>query len=282
MPSEALTEYRVTARNTSATSENRIHDDAVARQYGFPGALVPGVTIYAYLSHPLVTSFGRSWLERGTATVRFLKPIMAGELVVVAGEVTGRTPRAVEATVTASTPSGVCATLAATVPAGLPIPVDLARYPSAPLPADRPPANRQQFDAIEVLGSPATDYDRARAAEYLTAIGDDCAIYDGPEGVVHPAFLLTQANRALSGNVRVGPWVHAASTVRHLGLARVGDTLTTRGRVRSLYERKGREYVELELVIVAGAKRPLAHVLHTAIYRLPAPAADVDSRRSPC
>jgi acyl dehydratase len=100
--------------------------------------------------------------------------------------------------------------------------------------------------------------------------------------VVHPAFLLTQANRALSGNVQVGPWIHAGSVVRHLGLARVGDRLTTRGHVRSLYERNGREYVELDLVVVAGDKRPVAHVLHTAIYRLPPPGADIDSRRTPC
>jgi hypothetical protein len=63
------------------------------------------------------------------------------------------------------------------------------------------------------------------------------------------------------------------SVIRHLGGARVGETLATRGRVRSLYERKGREYVEVDLVVVAGARaRPVAHVLHTAIYRLPEPA----------
>ena len=43
--------------------------------------------------------------------------------------------------------------------------------------------------------------------------------------------------------------------------------------VRSLFEKKGREFVELDLVIVAGAAaRPVAHVLHTAIYRLPPPS----------
>jgi hypothetical protein len=72
------------------------------------------------------------------------------------------------------------------------------------------------------------------------------------------------------------PWIHAGSVVRHLGGARVGETLATRGRVRSLFERKGREFVEADLVafaIGAGERaRPVAHVLHTAIYRLPAPA----------
>ena len=68
-------------------------------------------------------------------------------------------------------------------------------------------------------------------------------------------------------------WVHVGSAVRHLGRARVGDRLATRGKVRSLFEKKGREFVELDLVIVAGAAaRPVAHVLHTAIYRLPPPS----------
>jgi hypothetical protein len=39
--------------------------------------------------------------------------------------------------------------------------------------------------------------------------------------------------------------------------------------VRSLYERRSRDYVELDLLIVAAdTGREVAHVLHTAIYRL--------------
>src|SRR5262249_50843590 len=72
---EQLPEYHVKARNTSSSSENKIHDEQIARQYGFRGALVPGVTVYAYLTHPLVEAFGAAWLERGTANVRFAKPI---------------------------------------------------------------------------------------------------------------------------------------------------------------------------------------------------------------
>ena len=40
--------YRVEAYNTAKQSENKIHDDAVARQYGFSGGLVPGVEVLAY------------------------------------------------------------------------------------------------------------------------------------------------------------------------------------------------------------------------------------------
>ena len=267
---EALPEYRVTARNTSVQSENLIHDDTVARQYGFAGALVPGVTVYAYLTHPLVAGLGRPWLERGTAAVRFVKPILDGESVLVTGEVTSRGRDGVEASVTASTAStGTCAVLTATVPAANPTPVNLGRYAAAPLPAERPAVTRAYLETVDRLGTPQERYDLARADEYLSGIDDGLALYRGAQGLTHPAFILTQGNRALSRNVRLGPWVHAASTIRHLGLSRVGETLATRGRVRSLYERKGREYVELDLVIVADAARPIAQVLHTAIYRLP-------------
>jgi hypothetical protein len=43
--------YRVQAYNTAHSSENKIHDDAVARRFGFSGALVPGVDVYAYMMH---------------------------------------------------------------------------------------------------------------------------------------------------------------------------------------------------------------------------------------
>jgi len=118
-----------------------------------------------------------------------------------------------------------------------------------------------------------TLYDEARAAAYLDGVEDPLPLYRGPDGWVHPAFFLDQANRAVDRNVRVGPWIHVSSRVRHLGGARVGEVLRTRGRIRSLWERKGREYLELDLLILAGPRaRPAAHILHTAIYRLPAPA----------
>lgn len=275
MPAELLPEYRITARNTSKQSENLIHDDATARRYGFQGALVPGVTVYAYLTHPLVATFGAAWLERGTATVRFVKPVLEGDAVTVSGTVTGRDASGITASLVARVERGEeCALMSAALPAGLPTPVNLAAYREMPLPESRPPATRETLCALEALGTPVTPYDEVRAAEYLAKVDDPLALYRGPRARVHPAFYLDQANRALSSNVRVGPWIHAASAVRHLGRAEVGDTLRTLGRIRSLYEKKGREMVELDLVIVCGEKpRPIAHVLHTAIYRLPPPPA---------
>ena len=265
--------YRVEARNTSATSENKIHDDATAQRLGFRGGLVPGVTVYAYLTEPLVAGLGSAWLERGTATVRFAKPVFEGEEVAVTGAVTARDPRGLSLALTGATAAAPeAATLAATLPAGSPTPANLALYRTAPLPDPRPEATREHLGALDTLGTPVATYDEAAAAEWLDKVGDPLPLYRGPRGWVHPAFLLHQANKALSLNVRLGPWIHAGSVVRHLGGARVGEKLAVRGRVRSVFEKKNREFVELDLVVVAGDRpRPVAHILHTAIYRLGGP-----------
>lgn len=270
--SDTLPIYRVTAKNTS-TGENKIHDDATARRYGFPGALVPGVTVYAYMTQPLAAAFGAAWLARGTATVRFVKPVLEGEEVTVTGDITARDGRGVTATLTAGTAgTPVCATLTATIPAGAPTPVNVATYGEAPLPEPRPEATREHWASMQTLGTPRTHYDDAAAEAYVAKVGEALGLYRGPAGWVHPGFLLEQGNRALDRNVRMGPWIHVGSTVRHLGGARVGERLATRGKVRSLFEKKGREFVEVDVVIVAGERpRPVAHLLHTAIYRLPPP-----------
>ena len=267
---EALSDYRVKAWNTAFNSENAIHHDDVARRYGFGGGLVPGVVVYAYLTRPLVAGLGSAWLERGTVTVRFVKPVLDGEELRVTGTITTRDTTGVTASVQGSTASaGECARATATVPAGLPTPINVAAYSTAPLPAERPAVSREYLSGLTVLGTPENTYDEDVARGFLEKVSETLPLYQGPRGFVHPAFYLDQANRALDRNVRLGPWIHVSSTVRHLAPARVGETLQTRGRVRSLFERKGREFVEVELAILGrGSRRPLAHVLHTAIYHM--------------
>ena len=71
---QELPRYSVRAHNGSEASENKIHDNDVARQYGFRGGLAPGVTDYAYMTRPLVEALGTAWLERGQLSARFVQP----------------------------------------------------------------------------------------------------------------------------------------------------------------------------------------------------------------
>jgi len=64
--------YRVSAYNTSKQSENKIHDDAVAKRFGFSGGLVPGVDVMAYMLQPAGFEMGprlsRARVDRGAGS----------------------------------------------------------------------------------------------------------------------------------------------------------------------------------------------------------------------
>src|SRR5882672_11185254 len=83
---DPLAPYTISAFNTAHDSENKIHDDATARQFGFGGGLVPGVDVYGYMSHMPVMRWGRAWLERGTAECRFFKPVYDGNMAAVTAQ----------------------------------------------------------------------------------------------------------------------------------------------------------------------------------------------------
>src|SRR6266581_3500553 len=83
MTAAIIEPYRVAAFNTAHDSENKIHDDATARRFGFGGGLVPGVDVYGYMSHLPVMRWGRAWLDHGTAECRFFKPVYDGDTATV-------------------------------------------------------------------------------------------------------------------------------------------------------------------------------------------------------
>ena len=259
-------DYRVQARNLSHASENKIHDDAVARSFGFGGGLVPGVEVYAYMTHLPVARWGVEWLECGTAECRFARPVYDGRLVTVSPIAS---PRALSITVesegqhcasgTAALPENANRDLspALAVPKALPVPA----------PDERPDASEATLAPGRRLTSRPLHLAWVELQSYLTAIGETEPLYTR-EKLVHPAFMLRLANFALKDNVKLGPWIHAASSIAHRGLAHADDTLTAHATVTANYERKGHRFVDLDVLVVANEQHPIAQVRHTAIYRL--------------
>jgi len=230
--------YRVRARNTALDSENRIHEDRTAAAYGFRGGLVPGVTVYGYLTVPVVEHFGADWLGRGGMRVRFQQPVYADDEVVV--ELEGNQIEARQADGT------LCASGEIFWPDGeAPSP---AFYPEAPLPAERPAASERSLATGRILGS----------------LHRELRLPD--EAFLNPEALLSLSNQLLMENVKLGPWIHAASEVRNFSLAKDGEHITVRGRVAERLERKGHQFVVLDIIVVAEGARVVQQVRHTAIY----------------
>ena len=265
-----LPTYRVRARNTSADSENKIHNDATAASFGFRGGLVPGVTVYAYMTVPIVERFGLDWLERGSMQVKFHQPFYDGEGVFVRAEADA-SAAPIKVVLTAERDDGIaCATALATVNdrsawLGEPRPDG---YLEAPLPPvdSRPVPSRELLVPGTVMGTlhETVSLPDPTVLENL----DEClAIYIGPDAVAHPFTLLGLANQILVRNYKLGPWIHAASDLINWSAVRDGEEISVRGRIADCFERKGHEFVVLDLLLITAEQRCVQQVRHTAIYQ---------------
>jgi acyl dehydratase len=264
---ETVDEYRVVARNTATASANKIHDDAVARRYGFAGGLVPGVDVYAYMTHPAAAAWGLDWVERGSMRARFLAPVYEGEEVVVAGEV-GPSSNAHRMALELRGPDGsVRASGEAQLPEDTVPPRPAGDWAAVDQADDPPEASPTSLAAGTALAlAPHGFHADNAAAEYLAEIGESLPLY-ADHGVAHPGWLLRDANRVLSANVRLGPWIHVESVVQHHGLVHDGDVVDARATVTREWERRGHRFVELDVGLSAGGDRLVAQIDHTAIYR---------------
>jgi acyl dehydratase len=263
---QALPPHEVVAKNYGADHANRIHSDEGAAKYGFAGALVPGVGLYAYLTRPVVDALGRDWLERGAMSAKFLKPVYDGEIVRAKAAVAGVDPIELELELINSS-EVVCVAGSASLSDSLPA-IDPQHYPHRELPRGDQllPATIASFSIGEALGSLEFDLDLgSEAAEFLDNVIETSPIY---RGLCHPAFWIAQANEMLMRNIALGPWIHTASETQHYAIARDGERLSLRGRVVELYEKRGHELIVVDLGMFGEDDRPIATIKHSAIIRL--------------
>ncbi len=241
----------IEAYNTATDSTNRMHDDTVARTYGFSGGLVPGVDVWAYMTQPCVDRWGERFLTGSTMEARFVSPVYDGELVEARLDDDGA--------LTVTGPDGTLrASGTASLDDGLQPPIAVA---AASRPERVPRVSAELLAPGTVLGTLATRFQREPAAVYLAEVRDDHDLYGGGS-VCHPGFLARQANSVLHLNVELGPWIHVGTRAHHRGLVRAGDEVEVRGQVAAEYERKGHRFVDLDVEITANGAAGVERVPH--------------------
>ena len=252
--------YRVSAYNTSKYSENKIHDDAVARRFGFSGGLVPGVDVMAYMMHLPVAKWGRAFLERGLIEARLVKPVYDGEIAEVRGEESDGV-----LSIEIESRGQLCATGSASLPASAP-PFSLSDFTETAAATERKPVDAASYELGKWLGAVPRAWAGDAATEYLADIRETETLY-AREGLGHPGLLPRVMNKVLVDNAILGPWIHVGTRMQLLAASRTGDELTARAKVTGNYEKKGHRFVELDALVIANGRTPLAHCLHTAIYQ---------------
>lgn len=244
-PSNApsLRPWSIQAVNLPEHADNPVHTVEGARAAGYDGAVVAGTTVYAYMTRPAADGWGTEWVTSGTASVRFVAPVLADEpidLVPVRSDGRGDDRWRVEA-------RGADA-VRATCEVGL--------GHVAPL----EPEGERLDPLVETLGE--------RWAGYADRAGEDLPLYAAHD-LVHPVVWLSLANRVFSTQLVDGAWVHTRSEVRHLGGAAPGDIAVVEAWVVDRFSTRSGDRAVVDVRVTVDG-RPVAAIEHEAIVRLTA------------
>ena len=226
--------FRVVAVNTAPDSENRMHDDAVARKHGFSGGgLVPGVDVFEYLVRGAL-QLDPTWMCSGRqGELRLFKPYFDGEEVLVTAPGEGEIHAGDRAILRTS------GSLASPSPA----------WKNVALPVQRPTASTASL-------APGTRLGSLLHCKLISA--------DGPAKARQ---LLELANQILMQNVILDPWIHTQSKIAWLEAVQTAQQVDVCATVMAEFERKGHRLVTLDLHYrESHTGKPVAHVEHTAIW----------------
>jgi hypothetical protein len=267
-----IPEYRIRANVDPSDASNLIRHDEHARKYGFSSGLVSGIFVYSYMSRSLIEFLGKEWLERGSADVRFIHPTYDGDELRVTGCVTSVTKEGT-----------LCIDYQSINNHGIVCAAGIAKLPvyslsPEPLLHDYPAGRRKihRLISLETLKvgeelTPITSpFTWNIHWEYCQkAIRDHHPLY---RQVMHPGWLLSQANFILAANYDLPPWIHVSSIVQNYHALSSECTVETRGRVENRYEEKGGHYIVLDLAVFS-QDHCLGTIRHTAIFRIAPEAA---------
>jgi hypothetical protein len=260
-------ELKQVARNTAEGERWSPHDDGVARDLGYERALIPGLTLLAYLARPAFGHLGPEWLSQGRIQVSNLKPVYGGEELTIAGAIKkdGEDPPALE--LTARNASGaLCAIGQAQIATTVVSPdadafLDEQANVSARLDlVDEPEVGARVLS----MRLDATADDLLR---YLAAT-DETHAYYATHQVFPPGYAMLIATwTRQSGYLKQAPMIYASGSAHFFRPLRAGDSLIAPGVVTARYTRKGQDYVDVEQLVMTVSRTPVALVRSSTIYR---------------
>ena len=232
-----LSPWSVHAINLPDHADNKIHTDEGARAAGFPGALVAGATIYAYMTHPPAAAWGTDWLSNGGCELHLRRPVFDGDLV----------------DCVISTEDGA-PVVTATVDGDARSSIRLWNHANAP--------DLRDGDPLKPYTTELTNHQ----IDYGLRCGDDLTIY-AEQNIAHPVTWVDLANRVFIDNLVTGPWIHVRSKVFHEGLAPIGSQVHIESRLLDRFDSRAGERAVVDMRIYAD-DQPVATIEHEAIIVL--------------
>lgn len=251
----------IRARNTAPDSPNRIHTEE-AKQYGFKGGIVPGLTLYAYMVGPLLEHFGSDWLESGQMETRFRQPVYDGEEITLSVNPTG--DDSVSLSITNA--EGIDVVTGFAQRRRDMDSIDVSRYKAIPYEGEPLRNGSPEYVAtLPDLAEWEMETDAASSAEHLEKIGVDDERFSR---VLHPSIVARVSAYIVGRRFDFGPRIHVQVRSRFFASAPVDTPMVGRGRIARSWEHKGNHYLESDLLVVDDKNQPVMQIDSQSLFQL--------------
>lgn len=234
------------AFNQSPDSSNRIHSDEVAKEFGFKGGLVPGVTVSSYLTHPAVEAWGMDWLNRGRVRVVVRKPLYdTYNFTVDLSDATNNSYRAI-----LTDQEGThCADAFVDTPTELPEPPSMRGDPLLKKGQDIPQATLEEMQKLRdkgMFGLVARWDDKNNMTHYLRDSQKMPELLSFSGGAyANTSYMLGLTNWVLAGNAYMNPWIHLQTESQNFTAVPNGSELICECAITDLFEKKQHQFVDV-------------------------------------
>ena len=245
-----------------------IHEDAAARAAGYRAALIPGAFVYGHATRLALQVWGEDWLSRGTATVRFRRPVYHGDALTVSCGPVERGDGGWQGQLTVTLSGSEEVLLDGSL--GL---SDRPPQPPDDLPVIPPFAPRMVVEPGGIapglqLGSPVTTMGEELVRQSLADFHETAPIYT-ERGLIHSGCLLRRTMSDAMGNLTLPmPMIFAGAEIANVAPAAVGRDYATSARVTEAWEARGKYYFETEEWLIAGGVDVVARHRRRNVYAL--------------
>jgi hypothetical protein len=264
-----MNKWSAIALNTAPESENKIHGDELAKEYGFEGGLVPGVTISAYLVHPLVEIWGKDWLERGYANCRITSPLYDKELFEVHTSLIDSS----RANTTLVKGNGVVSANAEVTLTDKLLQAPIMRDDRlTDLDYRAPQANKMVWEKLKSGGCRSFKFSWSEENP-LIYLSDELhlpkLLQPKEGGYSNLTFLLGCSNWILAGNAYMNPWVHLQTISQNYRAVGMNSSLIAQMEINKIYEKKGHEFIDVFVNLFDSEDKDCVMTINLiAIYKL--------------
>ena len=248
---------------------NRIHTNSGAQEYGFKGAFVGGVTLYAWCIPTIIGALGEQWLDHGWVNIRFRRPTYPGARVRV--RVSPREDSAArdfaalhddgEASIVGEVGLGTAPWLS-----------DLRQTPFSP---PEPDGGERPFLTLEnaPVGQPLRSYRYGRQTPAPPAAGAKLAeiveLETSAGAVIHPTTLARQMIALLMRSYDYGhPAIHVTSHVQNFARIPADEDVVLCGTFVDAFERNGHHLAVIDADLYSLGGQRLARQRHTNIFKV--------------